>query len=385
MRTMMKKCGRMRAYAGVCAVALLVVAALVTSCTNPSGSESSGYKPPAGKGAVKLNINKTTRSIVPGTTISSFTKFDIDFSPASTGGNGAVPQGFPGVLPANVAGPYDLDPGDYDITVIGYIGSTSSDNAAIGEVLSQSITANTTSTTSTIYLKAYDPATVTGNGTFSWTISNSVTGLTSANMSFTKILGVGSAPASVNLLQSGNWTGSITNFPAGYYYVDFVLVANSSTRNFRHILQIYKNMISTFSYTFDNTYFTFAKADLPIDFTPIGDSKPELIVGGTSQSEGYIVNLSISGAASNPKTIVIAVDNENIYSAIGWYFSNGGALSTTTGVSGGNDEILTIDTANAPFATQGLFQLTVTGTGTTGGASPTTFAGSTFIFINILP
>jgi len=374
MRTMMKKCGRMRAYAGVCAVALLVMAALVTSCTNPSGSESSGYKPPAGKGAVKLNLDKTTRSIAPGTTISSFTTFDVQFDAVSGGGGLSV--SFNGVSSANIAGPYDLEPGTYDITVVGYIGTS---EAAIGELNNVSILPNQTTTTSVITLHAYDISDG-GTGTFSWTISNSMTGsLTVASMTFSTITG-GTAPTTVDLLDN-KWNGSITNFPVGYYYVDFVLVKDSKTRTFRHILHIYKGQTSSFTYTFDNSYFTFAKVTIPpVVYEPPADKQPELetVVGGGSGTtvlpKGTVI-VSLSNT-TYPDVLDIVVTNDTDYDAnVKWYLNG---TTPLTSVSGTLNTILTVDVSNPPFNAIGLYQLTVEGT-------KSSVPYETFIYISIVP
>jgi len=70
------------------AAVLLVMAALIIGCSTPesSGGGEKGYKPPPGMGAVKLNFNDTVRTIAPGTTIASFTKFDIDLTPLAAVG-----------------------------------------------------------------------------------------------------------------------------------------------------------------------------------------------------------------------------------------------------------------------------------------------------------
>jgi len=379
MKTMTKKCGVYATFA----VVLLTMAALVTGCSTGSSGENE-YQPPAGLGAVKLNLDNITRTIVPGTKVTDFNSFDVQFSPASTGGNGAVALLEENRTPANVGGPYDLSPGKYDITVIGYIGSSSTkaDNeAAEGKVSNITVTVSSVIPTPTITLKGLDPVTSTGTGTFDWLISNGVSGLTAATMTFTKIAGTGTAPLPVDLYTTNQWHGSITNFPAGYYYVDFVLTAKSTNKTFRHILHIYQNMTSSFEYLFNNDYFTFAQITLPITVGPF-DGKPELKYGisNTLLAEEGIVTVSFSAAGGNPASTTITVTNATDYDSIAWYYGSVALvpLTTTPPVSGTKGEILTVDTTAAPFNIQGKSQLTIVGI--IGGIPYTTT-----VYISVLP
>jgi len=375
MKSMMRKGGVYAAFAAV----LLVLAMLVTGCQEVP--ESWGYQHQAGKGAVQLNLGETTRTIVPGTSISSFTKFDIQFTAI---GSGAVSDSETNIPAANIAGPYDLEPGVYDITVIGYIDTL---GAATGTANNVNIYAGQTTPSGTIYMEAYDPATAsaTDEGTFKWTISNSVTGLTSAVMNITAISGMGaSSIPSVTLfsLTTSDWA-DFRSIQAGYYYVEFVLIANGSTRTFQHILHIYKGQTSEFTYTFDNSYFTFAKTNVTVDYTKPGDVKPVLQSNNAGTTapvpENGTVTLSISNTIY-PDEINIEVTNITPYGSnkIEWYLSTvTGKL--TSGLTGSNEEILTVTAGTSPFNTQGLYRLTVVGIPTTGGPSSTT------INISIVP
>jgi len=367
MKTMMKKCGVYATFA----VVLLAMEVLVTGCSQPNSGLSGGYQPPAGKGSVRLNLGDTIRSIVPGTTIDSFTKFDIDFQAVS--GGALSDNTHTGVLAVNVAGPYELTPGTYDIEIIGYIGTG---EAAVGSVSAVVIAPNVTTSVGPIHLVAYDPLDTDvahqGNGTFSWHIVNIVTDLTAATMSFTKIAGtsLGSTPI-VNLLGTGRWDSSEV-IPAGYYYVDFVLTAKGTTRYFRHILHIYKGQTSSFTYTFDNTYFTYAKAGLIVDYPVPVDEKPTLqwTADGstyTPMTELDDVTVSITNVGG-PDSIDIKVTNA--FTTIEWYFN-----STTPTATG---DTLTVDTTVAPFKVQGHYQLTVVGLPASGAPS------SIVVYINIV-
>jgi len=395
MKTMMKKGGIYAACAAVLVV--MAAAAVVLSCPTPGSPgkvlaivDEKGYQPPLGMGAVKLNLANTTRtvrSIVPGTTLASFDHFSVQFTAA---GNGAQSDtSHTSVVYSALEGPYDLAPGIYDIEVIGYMTAAATGDAAAGSVTGVTVVANSVSNTATILLESYDPATAaaTDTGTFTYTISNSVTGLTGATMKFTKITGAGSAPLDVDLMSG--WNGSVLAFPAGYYYVDFILNVGSATRTFRHILHIYKNQTSSFSYTFDDSYFTFAKITLDVDFDPIVDPKPELEKStntGTTLTDGETVTLSFNAVGGNPELLNIVVTNDDDYDTIEWFLNKNGttALTTTQGVSSDN-KTLSINTANAPFNAQGLYQLTVVGITPSPGGGVDGVASSSYILIAIVP
>jgi len=375
MKTMMKKCG---VYA-VFAVALLVMAALVTGC--PTGDGGGDYKPPAGMGAVRLNLDNTVgeaRSIVPGTTIDTFTKFTVQF--AAVSGSGAVSVGPVDKALATVGGPYDLVPGTYNITVVGFIGSG---EAALGTASNQVIQANQVTAVPKITLTAYDFADG-DTGTFQWTITNSVDGLTSAIMSFTRIdSGTDPTPSNINLKDTSRWNSSIDDFPVGSFYVDFLLVARGDNRTFRHILHIYKNQISAFTYTFDNTYFTWAQTGLNVEYNPPADAKPTITVnknngGATATAEGATVTVKIN-SGSTADTAVITVTNTNYGSnTIEWYLNGTAALSGGI-LSGTNNSVLTVTAGSAPFTAQGKFPLTIVGTPSAAPSTPS----STVIFIEV--
>jgi len=282
-----------------------------------------------------------------------------------------------------VPGPYNVAPGVYNILVVGYIGSG---EAAAGEASNVPVALNAVTNVPTIHLEA--PAfTGSDTGTFSWNIHATVTGLTAATMSFTEVTGSGNAPPADVDLFDDNWEDSITDFPVGYYYVDFELTAGGSTRTFRHILHIYKNQTSAFSYTFNNSYFTFTTVNVPIDYIPPAVTPLELVyeetgAGGSpppaSLVEKQTVTVSIGNVGGVPTSVDITVDNDDAYTTIEWYFNSTTALTPSEGVSSGG-ETLTVDATAAPFTTQGFYQLTVVGIPASGGPS------SMIVFISIVP
>jgi len=382
MRTMMKKCGVYVTFA----VVLLAMAVLVTGCSTGGGD----YQPPAGLGAVKLNLANTTRaarSIVPGTLITDFTKFNVTFT--SVGSGGVSDSSNTNIALANVKGPYNLAPGKYNILVVGF---TADGDVAAGSENGVNVVANTITTVPLITLISYDPADATtgDEGTFAWKINNHVTGtLTSADIIFTQIPTSGTEPAPFDLLGTDGWINSIDLLP-GYYYVDFVLVKSgiATPLTLRHILHIYKNQTSTFEYDFSDLYFTWAKVEFgDVDFDAIVDPQPELdIYHGTSDEDTVAAGGTISVyfdsvGGTRPTSIPITVTNAIDYATGGikWYLNSTTAL--TTGLSGGNGEVLTVNTASAPFNKQGTYHLTVVGSTNAAKSVP----ASTVIYITILP
>jgi len=119
-----------------------------------------------------------------------------------------------------------------------------------------------------------------------------------------------------------------------------------------------------FTYIFDDSYFTWAKAGLNVDYQTPTDAKPVITFDSTAAAEGDVATLSIEDS----DVVVIAVTNAATYSTnITWYF-NGAALSGSY-ITGTNNGILTVSAGVAPFTVQGKFPLTIIGTPATGAPS----------------
>jgi len=387
MRTMIKKCGVYATFAAV----LLVMAVLVTGCPE-SVPGTSGYQPPAGMGSVQLifdeNIARAT--ILPDTaTIASFQEFVLTFTAVSPG---------TGVTPAPITRTYatrnnaiDLVPGEYDLEVVAYLIASDATSAAAVWSSDPSTPLDISSgntTTLTITLKPYDPATSTGTGTFAWAITNSITGTLESGSKISLMTLAGGTTITgwtdVDLENAGT---SITNatgvtIPSNYYYVDITLKVNGVTRNFRHVLHIYQNMKSTFSYAFTNdhigvTLITFTPT---INYTHPTDTPPTITTSTTSVNGVQGIGTAISPYmlsltdATNPNNLTITVNNAGTFTGGVKYYLGSTVLSSTSPY--------TINISAAPFnAVGGPYQIMVEGTvGTTNGVPY-----YTEIFVKVAP
>jgi hypothetical protein len=384
MKTMMKKCG---VYAALTAV-LLVMAALVTGCP-VSAPESSGHKPPAGMGSVRLifdeNIARAT--ILPeNATINSFAEFVLDFT--AVGGTGAVTQsGITRTLAARNT-PVNLVPGSYDVQVVARLTAgvatsaaavwTSGAGTPISVVASNPQTLNVT-------LKPYDPADATLPGTFAWDIDSSQ--LTDpieigSEMKLTTLAGAaaGGSWSDIDLTIPANLTNTTgVSVLSNYYYVDITLVVNGVTRNFRHIVHIYQNMKSTFSYAFTNNHINVVVTITPdIIYVHPSDNPPvvqltttsgKTIVGNGAADSPYILSLT---GNTRPNNLTINVTNVAAFSGGVSYYLNATQLGTGSPFA--------IPTTTPFDAAGGPYQISVVGL--SGAASPTPYSTEIYIVVD---
>jgi hypothetical protein len=357
-----------------------MVVALVIGCPTPG---SGIYQPPAGKGAVLLNINKTIEraaTILPEDVdvTTFFGTFELDFQPRGTINPGTAFSEYYSY--SDLSDPIDLDRGDYTLIVTAYkdVGDSitpPTQPAAIGE-LELTIVADTPSA-ETITLGVINPA--AGQiGTFAWSITNSVTALSAATMSVTPVAG-GEAILTVDFddtynLTDPTWAGS-QNIASGYYYVNFSLTATaatapfSRTRNFQHVLHVYQNMTSSFTYTFDNAKFTIETVVIEqgtfeptVVFEAPEDLKPILSADGgtTTLADMAVVDINLGNTrtitVTNAADVYRDDDDDPVpYGTIAWSY-NGTVIPTATGPT------LLVNTTAAPYNAAGRYQLTVTGT-----------------------
>jgi len=401
MRTMMKKCGVFATFAAV----LLVMTALVTGCP-ASDPDSSGYQPPVGMGSVRLIFNETIEraTILPdNVTISSFPEFVLTFTAVS---GGAVTPATPTTRDnAHRNDAIDLVPGVYSLVVVARLTAGSAASAAATWSNSSiNISAGNTIALA-VTLRPYDPATSSGTGTFAWTITNSITGGISSigsgsQMSLTTLAGAAvdlpppatpSTPAVWDLTTAGNWnntTGVV--FPSNYYYVDITLKVNGVTRNFRHVLHLYQNMKSTFSYIFTDDHIGVELIQFtptityvhPTDTVPtIGTapitfaSPPNIVVGSGTAAAPYLISLA-DDPSTAPIGLTITVSNSATFTGGVKYYLGSTVLSAVSSLT------INTSTASAPFdAVGGPYQITVEGTvGATNGVPY-----YTEIFVKVVP
>jgi hypothetical protein len=332
------------------AAVLLVATILVTGCF----SEPEGYTPPDGMGAVllKFNIDPARAAILPpNITMTGFSQFRVTFAPTVTAADGIKDLDF-------FSAPIVLLQREYDLEIIAYM--LVGGNHVPAAVATETFIVGATTTTHEVTLYAYDPDAGTANGTFAWNITNSISGLTAASMEVTSISG-GSAKIEEDFnLTATTWTGSEVIIE-GYYYVDFVIVAGGFTRNFRHILHIYRGQTSTFSYTFDNDKLGISSSSVTVTPIYVQPTVTAPIVqnnaGPTPVTEGGNVPVSLTGAA-----VTLSVTNAVLFTTsdtppevqIEWFY---GSKSLTTGAS----YLVSVGTGN-DFTAQGKYMITVTGT-----------------------
>jgi hypothetical protein len=362
----------------VCALAaavLLAAVMLVTGCPAEPSTDA-GYKPSPGMGAIQLKFGPIARA----TTLPEdadenwFALFGLEFQPWS--GGTTIPGQSVSVkyyTLTDLAAPIDLVPGDYILEVIGY----ASEDNGVGEGPAATATLNFTIVLGTplpqtITLKAYDPIASTEEGMFAWKINSTLTDpIASIFMNVTNIAGT------VTAITNRNITTELTNdvgvaLAAGYYYVVFSLTTEGGiVREFRHVLHIYQNMTSTFTYTFTDEKLGVIESveteefTLTIEVDPFEDFAPTWTVsaGTGAGTEVSPLIISLTGETA-PITGAITVTNYNdydgedeghAYTAVQWYCN--GANLATSAIGG----VLTIINTVAPFTAAGTYQLKITG------------------------
>jgi hypothetical protein len=337
-----------RGYAVSIAVLFFMIA-LAMGCTAPV-QEPSRYQPPLGMGAVRLELNvdnKNTRTILPNAaTLASFVAFEFDFTVVS----GDEAEAKNRVVPyAQRSIPIDLMPGEYNLTVTGYMEYNSSLDygkpASIG-MPDTSITVTEAGYGSVkVTLKpiiAPVPGLTLENGTYSWNINTTNAPTATGTMVITPRSG-GGGGTNIPFSNPADWTGTQTLAP-GNYNVDFTIQAtDDSTLKFRHVLQVYYNMTSHFAYTIPNLSGS-STGSVSVTWVEIpnipADQAPSITVAGS---------YTLSDLPSVPVTL--AIDNFDIFTSMTWEFG-GTTLETdhTFALNGG-----------APLNAVGTYDVTVTG------------------------
>jgi len=372
---------------------VVLTTALVIGCTSPVGELlEKGEKPtPPGTGRVRLSINSrnTSRTILP-TVLPNDLKYWVTFNHGSapysvsidsTGANTA--DTITGIPVASYTG----------ISVVVYTSASELDNdtdvaaAAIGNGSYSGTVAVTNGGTAeassgvpfSITTTLYTPGSPTsGTGAFSYDITNAATLITGATFKIVNRDGTsgifgGTGGANRPVVYGGAAGSTITGIPTGYYNVIFTLKDNkvpANTVNFYQILHVYKNMTSTFEFTFNNNLFpsppptggasiTVAAPSLPGNASvSIGSSGTAGVIGVTSGvasgTQAIIVTLLTDGTA----TLTLTITSSSAITAFS--FKNGEAElltlnSTSTPGLIPNSNVstktvsFTIDTTDTPF------------------------------------
>jgi len=365
--------------------ALLVLAALLTGCSNGITGENERNTLPAGMGAVRLNFNNDiARTILPDTaTLSTFNGFMLQFT--TSGGTGVPKTLYRNS--SNLTNSVSLVEGTYTLIVIAYLevnGTYTDENtdptlgkpAAAATISGINIT-DQTSTPVTVVLRAFidNPTGVTtaADGTFHWVITNDVTGggLDVADMTVSPISGGASV---ITKDFTSDSLDDEEDIAAGYYYVVFELTKGSQTITFNHILHVYQNMTSTFTYSFKDELFTTLPTPSPVGtatFTttpPVYQAPEDLspVLSDDGGTTDFAEGNTISTTAGT--SVTITVTNASIFTGGIVYYYDGATESVTGGTF--DLETATGDT----FETPGLYEITVKGTvGATNGVPYTTY------------
>jgi len=281
MRT--KKCGVFAALA----VTLLITAALITSCVKPvdssgisvsQGNQPETFVPPEGMGYLRLNLkfnSSDARTIMPDTSLydelSDFDTFDIYVLNGAT-----VVASSIGVTSTAAPTTIAVVPGTYTVKVFGnkeltpfipedpgpppvpeepatYLG------LAVGEATGVVVAAAPTINSATVTLKEIVDG--TGNGTFSWDLTEAdTTPAASAQMSIIPLSG-GTAdyqPYGTNLVTGNAGAGELTStaplaLKSGYYRVEIAQTRpNHASVKTVSVLHVYQGFDSEFVYDLPN-------------------------------------------------------------------------------------------------------------------------------------
>jgi hypothetical protein len=353
----MKTLKRNQGIIAIAAILLLLSGLLVTGCESdiPTGES---YTPPAGMGAVRLNLNRTGfRTITTDTTIADFDEIVLTIYDS-----GGIMVGSPTSInpdpDTGICDPIPLDPDFYRLEVTALIGFA---DAAYWE----SSTAGTY--TVEVTLNKIEPVDVVlkgivdgiGQGTFAWDITDDLSiAIVVAKIDFQQL--GGSSSGSLDLTGPYAFNDS-EDFDSGFYVLDFVFeIADTSKISFRQILHIYNELTSTFTYTLTDSHFGITSGSIEktvtfenwgTDIELEGDN-----IGAISEDD--IITLLDTDIE------VITFVNADKFTSIVWTASfKGSDISGDLDISDedASDDTLTIEVGALPFEDAGLYYITVYG------------------------
>jgi len=240
---------------GRMAASVFLAALFITSCPASFDQQKTEQQElPPGYGSFTLNVsNDPLRTIMPASSsfgLGTFAAFRLEFTPTSGGEGITVDQ------PRNTSGPQQpaviLAAGTYNLTVKAYKDTAKTQLAAKGTTSNITITPGQT-TNGNVELKALFNE---GNGTFMWAITLSPgNGITIDTATMTILKGNVQQNPVVDLKTTPSGTRTLAS---GLYTVVFDIkdTTNNKTLVWNETLHVYSSLDSTFTKTFDNTYFT---------------------------------------------------------------------------------------------------------------------------------
>jgi len=344
------KCG---VFAALTA-ALLVTAALITSCTDPEVvTVRDGYQPPEGYGYITINAPEFTgeRTVLP--SAGAWIEFDLSIqqytalSGGTTTGTLITRTGV-----TDLGAPINLAPGFYALTVTA---STGDGEAAQGTSSRFTISAGTgTNVGVTLKPLAYTP--YSADGTFEYSINFNAL-IATAEMTITQLVSGGTSlyttPQTVT--EGGPFTVPLT---PGSYTVFLQATVGGKTASITEIVNIHQYLKSSIIFDFNGSYFVAYIDGINITYTP-DDIKPALTknIGTPAVTESTIINLSLAATTS----VEIGITNVISFTSVTWYC--GGLTDTVTGSN------FTITAGIAPFTDLVIYPVTVVGLTATGAHS----------------
>jgi hypothetical protein len=356
MNTKNGKCG---VFAALTA-ALLVTAALITSCPAPEEVivYRDGYQPPPGMGYIKINAPEFTgeRTALPSAGV--WVQYDLviqkyttlSTTPAVTAGD---PITITGVLAADLATTrINLAPGFYTVEVTAYTAAGATGKAAKGTSDRYSVQAGQ-GTTIPVMLKPL-PYTETGDGYFAYTIK-----IEEDIIVDTLEITIGTGGSPVDATSAISPLTDTATLTPGSYLVLLEATVGSETASIIEAVNIHQNLTSSATFTFDGKQFLAYIAPITVDYDPV-EIKPILTktAAPIEVDENTTITLALdlahSGATPGTETITITNVSEAGYTSTAWYcgsltpIGNGASLTITAGVT-------------APFTQQRAYPVTVVG------------------------
>ena len=353
MNTKNGKCG---VFAALTA-ALLVTAALITSCPEPEERivYRDGYQPPPGMGYITINApGFTGRTILPsppGTSpAGDWEDYDLSIqeyeetSPTVWATKGSAIL-LPGV--SSLSTPIPLAPGYYVLTITANIDGTPA-AAARGSSIRFTISPGAGQNVS-VTLKPL-PYSENANGTFAYEIEFGGYSA-AAEMTITTLVGTGLGRAATSVVEG---TDDVDLTP-GSYLVFLEATVGSATASLTEVVNIHQNLTSFGKFVYNGTYFVAYIDGIEIHYEN-DDVKPIL----TGVSEGGTITLS-KAAPAETATISIAAPAGVTYTSTAWY------CGSSSSIGSGNSLLITAGTA--PFDDPITYPVTVVGQTATGAYS----------------
>jgi len=358
----------MKAKNGKCGVfaaltaALLVTAALITSCPEPEERivYRDGYQYPAGYGSITINAPEFNgkRTVLP-TEPNAWVEYDLVIqkytSTESSGTTTGDPIEITGVT--DLTTPIYLAQGAYTVKVTAY---TDEGKAAIGTSDRYPVMPGQ-ATHITVVIKPL-PFAATGDGSEDGTFEYTITILKDIIFDTLDITiqpqGSGTGVQTINLITpTSPVVGTPVTLKPDSYLVFLAATIGSNTATFVEVVNIHQYLTSSATFTFDDNQFLASIAPIDVDYRD-PDIKPVLSTTGP-----ITLALDLAHDPSVPGTETITITNATAagYTSMEWY--SGSLTPIGTGAS------LTITAGTTPFTLQRAYPVTVVGVVETDGIS----------------